>query len=163
MLWKAGYGARRSRWHYASRVIFSLGGRGDNRVQVCDGLAPAQSCTPLFLYKCAGICARANGAEGVRESVAVDAVAATDTVSQRRVAIEVAGLAVWAAALPLNKLTDEQVPLSLSASVRVERWNRAPSALCTITLLPSPGLRRCCRFRECPETSSPGCGRWLLR
>ena len=50
------------------------------------------------------------------------------TVSQRRVAIEVAGLAVWAAALPLNKLTDEQVPLSLSASVRVERWNRAPSA-----------------------------------
>ena len=31
---------------------------------------------------------------GGRESVAVDAVAATDTVSQRRVAIEVAGLAV---------------------------------------------------------------------
>ena len=70
MLWKAGYGHCRSRWHYASRVIISLGGRGDNRVQVCDGLAPAQSCTPLFLYKCAGICARANGAEGVRESVA---------------------------------------------------------------------------------------------
>lgn len=70
MLWKAGYGHCRSRWHYASRVIFSLGGRGDNRVQVCDGLAPAQSCTPLFLYKCGSLAARANGAEGVRESVA---------------------------------------------------------------------------------------------
>ena len=51
---------------------------------------------------------------GGRESVAVDAVAATDTVSQRRVAIEVAGLAVWAEALPETKLTDEQVPFSLS-------------------------------------------------
>lgn len=70
MLWKAGYGHCRSRWHYASRVIISLGGRGDNRVQVCDGLAPAQSCTPLFLYKCGSLAARANGAEGVRESVA---------------------------------------------------------------------------------------------
>lgn len=35
---------------------------------------------------------------GDRESVTVDAVAATDTVSQRRVAMEVAGLAVWCAA-----------------------------------------------------------------
>ena len=35
------------------------------------------------------------------------------TVSQRRVAIEVAGLAVWAKALPETKLTDEQVPLSI--------------------------------------------------
>ena len=35
---------------------------------------------------------------GGRESVAVDGVAATDTVSQRRVAIEVAGLAVWSGA-----------------------------------------------------------------
>ena len=70
MLWKAGYGVRRSRWHCGSRVIISPGGRGDKRVQVCDGLAPAQSCTPLSIYKCAGICARANGAEGVRESVA---------------------------------------------------------------------------------------------
>ena len=52
---------------------------------------------------------------GVRESVAVDAIAATDTVSQRRVAMEVAGLAVWCAALRRTKLTDEQVPLSLSA------------------------------------------------
>ena len=51
---------------------------------------------------------------GGRESVAVDAVAATDTVSQRRVAIEVAGLAVWGAAQRRTKLTDEQVPLSLS-------------------------------------------------
>ena len=52
---------------------------------------------------------------GGRESVAVDAIAATDTVSQRRVAMEVAGLAVWCAALRRTKLTDEQVPLSLSA------------------------------------------------
>ena len=37
------------------------------------------------------------------------------TVSQRRVAMEVAGLAVWAEAVPETKLTDEQVPLSLSA------------------------------------------------
>ena len=49
---------------------------------------------------------------GGRESVAVDAVAATDTVSQRRVAIEVAGLAVWGGAQRRTKLTDEQVPLS---------------------------------------------------
>ena len=35
------------------------------------------------------------------------------TVSQRRVAIEVAGLAVWAEALPETKLTDEQVPFFL--------------------------------------------------
>ena len=37
--------------------------------------------------------------------------ACSDTVLQRRVAIEVAGLAVWAEALPETKLTDEQVPL----------------------------------------------------
>ena len=36
----------------------------------------------------------------------------SDTVSQRRVAMKVAGLAVWAEALPETKLTDEQVPLS---------------------------------------------------
>ena len=53
---------------------------------------------------------------GGRESVAVDAVAETDTVSQRRVAMEVAGLAVWCAALRRTKLTDEQVPLFFSAS-----------------------------------------------
>ena len=52
---------------------------------------------------------------GGRESVAVDAEAATDTVSQRRVAIEVAGLAVWGGAQRRTKLTDEQVPLPLSA------------------------------------------------
>ena len=51
---------------------------------------------------------------GGRESVAVDALAATDTVSQRRVAIEVAGLAVWGGAQRRTKLTDEQVPLPLS-------------------------------------------------
>lgn len=43
---------------------------GDNRVQICDGLAPTQSCTPLSLYKCGSLAARANGAEGVRETVA---------------------------------------------------------------------------------------------
>ena len=69
-----------------------------------------------FPLKCGSLAARANGAEGVRESVAIDAVAATDTVSQRRVAIEVAGLAVWAKALPETKLTDEQVPLSYRPS-----------------------------------------------
>lgn len=53
--------------------------------------------------------------EGGRESVAVDGESAIGTVSQRRVAMEVAGLAVWCAALRRNKLTDEQVPLSLSA------------------------------------------------
>ena len=68
-----------------------------------------------FLLKCEGLVARANGAEGVRESVAVDAVTATDIVSQRRVAIEVAGLAVWGEAQRRTKLTDEQVPLPLSA------------------------------------------------
>ena len=52
---------------------------------------------------------------GGRESVAVDAEAATDTVSQRRVAIEVAGLAVWCGAQRRTKLTDEQVPLPISA------------------------------------------------
>ena len=36
------------------------------------------------------------------------------TVSQRRVAIEVAGLAVWGEAQRRTKLTDEQVPLPLS-------------------------------------------------
>ena len=51
---------------------------------------------------------------GGRESVAVDAEAATDTVSQRRVAIEVAGLAVWGGAHRRTKLTDEQVPLPIS-------------------------------------------------
>lgn len=52
--------------------------------------------------------------EGAREFVAVDAAAATDTISQRRVAIEVAGLAVWCGAQRRTKLTDEQVPLPIS-------------------------------------------------
>ncbi|MBO6248662.1 MAG: hypothetical protein J6N54_07625 [Bacteroidales bacterium] len=90
-------------------------GRGDERVQVCGGLAPAQSCTPLFPYKCGSRRRGPMERGGGRESVAVDAVAATDTVSQRRVAIEVAGLAVWGGAQRRTKLTDEQVPLPLSA------------------------------------------------
>ena len=40
--------------------------------------------------------------------------ACPDTVLQRRVAIEVAGLAVWGGAQRRTKLTDEQVPLPLS-------------------------------------------------
>ena len=51
---------------------------------------------------------------GGRESVAVDGESAIGTVSQRRVAMEVAGLAVWCAAQRRTKLTDEQVPLPLS-------------------------------------------------
>ena len=39
----------------------------------------------------------------------------SDTVLQRRVAMKVAGLAVWGAAQRRTKLTDEQVPLSISA------------------------------------------------
>ena len=38
----------------------------------------------------------------------------SDTVLQRRVAMKVAGLAVWGAAQRRTKLTDEQVPLYLS-------------------------------------------------
>ena len=52
---------------------------------------------------------------GGRESVAVAAGAATGTVSQRRVAIEVAGLAVWGGAQQRTKRTDQQVQLPLSA------------------------------------------------
>jgi len=45
------------------------------------------------------------------------------------VAIEVAGLAVWCGALRRTKLTDEQVPLSLSTSA-----SALPLALGTIGL-----------------------------
>ena len=50
-------------------------------------------------------------------------------VSQRRVAIEVAGLAVWAEALPETKLTDEQVPLSIwtvASALPVEQGTIGP-------------------------------------
>ena len=49
------------------------------------------------------------------------------TVSQRRVAIEVAGLAVWGGAQRRTKLTDEQVPFFISALV-----SALPSELGTI-------------------------------
>jgi len=52
----------------------------------------------------------------------------SDTVSQRRVAIEVAGLAVCGGALRRHKLTDEQVPFPLSSLAPGKRWNWAPSA-----------------------------------
>lgn len=68
-----------------------------------------------FPYKCGSLGRGPIVRGGVRESVAVDAIAATDTVSQRRVAIEVAGLAVWGGAQRRTKLTDEQVPLPLLA------------------------------------------------
>ena len=74
-----------------------------------------------FPYKCGSRGRRPMVREGVREFVAVDAEAATDTISQRRVAMEVAGLAVWGAAQRRTKLTDEQVPLPLSA------WMMAPT------------------------------------
>ena len=57
---------------------------------------------------------------GVREFVAVDAAASTDTISQRRVAMEVAGLAVGGEALRRSKLTDEQVPLPFNRPKAVE-------------------------------------------
>ena len=50
------------------------------------------------------------------------------TVSQRRVAIEVAGLAVWAEALPETKRADEQVPFSLSTPASAGRRIMVPSA-----------------------------------
>ena len=51
MLWKAGYGHCRSRWHCGSWVIISPGaGGGINQMQVCDGLVPAQSCIPLSIW-----------------------------------------------------------------------------------------------------------------
>ena len=71
-----------------------------------------ESCNRFFL-KSAGASGR--GPMERRASVSLWP-ACPVTVSQRRVAIEVAGLAVWAEALPETKLTDEQVPfLFLSA------------------------------------------------
>ena len=49
--------------------------------------------------------------------------ACSDTVLQRRVAMKVAGLAVWGAAQRRTKLTDEQVPISfmtLASALPVE-------------------------------------------
>ena len=68
------------------------------------------------------------------------------TVSQRRVAIEVAGLAVWAEALPETKLTDEQVPFPLSTLASAGRWIRAPSA----HIFPSAYIRSLTLICICP-------------
>ena len=68
------------------------------------------------------------------------------TVSQRRVAIEVAGLAVWAEALPETKLTDEQVPFPLSTPASAGRWIRAPSA----RIFPSACIHSLTLIRICP-------------
>ena len=88
-----------------------LGGwEGLNQQESVAGLS-GHSLLTASPYKCGSRRRRHIVRGGVRESVAVDAVAATDTVSQRRVAMEVAGLAVWGGALRRTKLTDEQVPL----------------------------------------------------
>ena len=68
------------------------------------------------------------------------------TVSQRRVAIEVAGLAVWAEAQPETKLTDEQVPFSLSTPASARRLIRAPSA----RIFPSAYIHSLTLIRICP-------------
>ena len=68
------------------------------------------------------------------------------TVSQRRVAIEVAGLAVWAEALPETKLTDEQVPFPLSTPASAGRWIGAPSA----RIFPSACIHSLTLIRICP-------------
>ena len=41
-----------------------LGAGGINQMQVCGGLAPAQSCIPLSLYKCGSLAAQAICAVG---------------------------------------------------------------------------------------------------
>ena len=63
-----------------------------------------------FLYKCVGT---GRGPMERRASASLWQ-ACPDTVLQRRVAMEVAGLAVWGEAQRRTKLTDEQVPLPLS-------------------------------------------------
>ena len=54
----------------------------------------------------------------------------SDTVLQRRVAIEVAGLAVWGEAPRRTKLTDEQVPFFLSAPVSALPLDLGTIGLC---------------------------------
>ena len=68
------------------------------------------------------------------------------TVLQRRVAIEVAGLAVWSEALPETKLTDEQVPFPLSTLASAGRRIRAPSAC----MFPSADIHSLTLIRICP-------------
>lgn len=68
------------------------------------------------------------------------------TVSQRRVAIEVAGLAVWAEALTETKLTDEQVPFPLSTPASAGRWIGAPSA----RIFPSAYIHSLTLIHICP-------------
>ncbi len=92
---------------------------------------------------------------GGRESVAVDTLAATDTVSQRRVAIEVAGLAVWCGAQRRTKLTDEQVPLSLSAlasALPLEQGTIGPDD----PIGPTAPLPSCYSSWEHPRSSTSG-------
>ena len=73
---------------------FPLEGPGViNQQESVDGSA-GHSLLTAFPYKCGGRRRRHIVRGGVRDFVAVDAVAATDTISQRRVAMEVAGLAV---------------------------------------------------------------------
>ena len=60
--------------------------------------------------------------------------------------MEVAGLAVWAEALPETKLTDEQVPFSLSTPASAGRWIGVPSA----RIFPSAYIYSLTLIRICP-------------
>ena len=71
---------------------FPLEGPGVMGLQESVTDPAGHSLLTAFPYKCGSQRRRPMVREGVREFVAVDAAAATDTISQRRVAIEVAGL-----------------------------------------------------------------------
>ena len=77
---------------------FPLEGPGVINQQESVGGEAGHSLLTAFPYKCGSRRRGPMVREGVREFVAVDAVAATDTISQRRAAIEVAGLAVMGGA-----------------------------------------------------------------
>ena len=93
-------------------------------MQVCDGLAPAQSCIPLSLYKCVSFAAWANGAEGVRES-APDLLRCSLTAKG-------GNRGCWSGCLGVGSAgdqTDRRASTAfLSTLAHVGRWNRAPSA-----------------------------------
>ena len=98
---------------------------GINQMQVCDGLAPAQSCIPLFLYKCVSLAARANGAEGVRES-APDLLRCSLTAKG-------GNRGCWSGCLGEDSAGDQTDRRASAAflltSAPVGRWIRAPSAM----------------------------------
>ena len=77
---------------------FPLEGSGVMGLQESVDGSAGHSLLTSFPYKCESRRRGPMVREGVREFVAVDAVATTDTISQRRVAMEVAGLAVMSEA-----------------------------------------------------------------